>query len=65
MCIKKEGKKKTCQHWRQLSIEDYIEMHEVGLITDARNDNDNTKSYRMTIPRKICKEIKSMGVLNE
>ena len=30
-------------------LEDYIEKHEVGLIKATRNDNDNTKTNRMTI----------------
>ena len=33
-------------------LEDYIEKHEVGLITTTRNDTDNTKTNRKTITRK-------------
>ena len=33
-------------------LEDYIEKHERGLITDIRNDTDNTLDDRMTISRK-------------
>ena len=33
-------------------LEDYIEKHERGLITDIRNDTDNTMANRMTITRK-------------
>ena len=37
--------------------EDYVEMHEGGLITAIRNDTDNTKINRMTITRKQkCEE---------
>ena len=33
-------------------LEDYIENQEGGLITNTRNDTDNTKTNRMTITRK-------------
>ena len=33
-------------------LEDYIEKHDVGLITALRNDTDNTMDSRMTITRK-------------
>ena len=33
-------------------LEDYIEKHEVGLVTAIRNDTDNTMDNRMTITRK-------------
>ena len=32
--------------------EDYIQKHDGGLITDIRNDADNTMDNRMTITRK-------------
>ena len=37
-------------------LEDYIEMYERGLITDARNDTDITKTNIMTITRKNGKK---------
>ena len=33
-------------------LEDYIEKHDGGLITDIKNDTDNTMTNRMTITRK-------------
>ena len=33
-------------------LEDYIQKHDVGLITAIRNDTDNTMDNRMTITRK-------------
>ena len=33
-------------------LEDYIEIHERGLITAIRNETDNTVDNRMTITRK-------------
>ena len=33
-------------------LEDYIRKHDGGLITDIRNDSDNTMDNRMTITRK-------------
>ena len=33
-------------------LEDYKEKHEGGLITETRNDSDNTKTDKMTIIRK-------------
>ena len=33
-------------------LKNYIEKHERGLITDTRNDTDNTMANRMTITRK-------------
>ena len=35
-----------------IRLEDYIEKHERGLITDIRNNTDNTIDNRMTITRK-------------
>ena len=34
-----------------IRLEDYIEKHEGGLITDIRNDIDNTMTNRMTISK--------------
>ena len=33
-------------------LEDYIQKHDVGLITAIRNDTDNTMDNRMTITKK-------------
>ena len=45
--------------------EDYIEKHELGLITTIRNDKDNTINERMTTTRKQKWEINnSMAALN-
>ena len=33
-------------------LEEYIEIHEVGLITSIRNDTDYTMTNKMTINRK-------------
>ena len=35
-----------------IRLEDYIEIHEGGLITAIRNDTNNTMANRMTITRK-------------
>ena len=65
ICIKKGGRKRTCQHWRQCwcidtTIRGLHRKHEGGLITATRNDTDNTKVNRMTITKKQRREEKQL-----
>ena len=42
-------------------LEGYIQKHDGGLITDIRNDSDNTRYNRMTITRKLKGEEKQLN----
>ena len=46
-------------------LKDYIEKHGGGLITDIRNETDNTMDNGTTIGNKNGKKINSMDVLND
>ena len=47
-------------------LEDYIEKHERGLVTDIRNDTNNTIDERMTTTRKQkWEKNNSMATLND
>ena len=47
-------------------LENYIEIHEGGLITSIRNDTDNTMDNRMTIlTKRKWEEKQLLGVLHD
>ena len=62
---KEEGRGLTSIDTSIQQLEDCIEKHEGGLITDIRNDTDNKKANRMTLTRKHKCEEQLYGRLND